>query len=131
MSTQVWINLSIGPFEDRYICFTKFEGDIACTKGMLFSPEYWREVHKPQLKRICDTIHAAGLKVVYHGCGNASPVFEDMIEAGVDCYNPMEAKAGLDVVKLKQEFGSRWAFNGNINVQVLETNDRIRSVRRC
>jgi hypothetical protein len=33
MSTQDWINLSIGPFEDRYICFTKFEGDIACTKS--------------------------------------------------------------------------------------------------
>jgi len=99
-------------------------GDIACTRGMLFSPDYWRAVHKPQLKRICDAIHAAGLKVIYHGCGNASPVFEDLIEVGVDAYNPLEAKAGLDVVELKRQFGDRWAFNGNINVQVLETNDR-------
>lgn len=99
-------------------------GDIACTHGMMFSPAYWRQVHKPQLKRICDTIHAAGLKVIYHGCGNASPLFEDMIEVGVDAYNPLEAKAGLDVVQLKRQFGGRWAFNGNINVQVLETNDR-------
>lgn len=99
-------------------------GDIACTRGMLFSPEYWRKVHKPQLKRICDAIHAAGLKVIYHGCGNASPVFEDMIEVGVDAFNPLEAKAGLDVVELKRQFNGRWAFNGNINVQVLETNDQ-------
>jgi uroporphyrinogen-III decarboxylase len=41
----------------------------------------------------------------------------------------LEAKAGLDVVDLKRRFARRWAFNGNINVQVLETNDR-QKVRR-
>lgn len=99
-------------------------GDIAYVKGMLFSPNLWRRYYKPQLTRICGAIHAAGLKVIYHGCGNASAVFEDMIEAGVDMYNPLEAKAGLDVVDLKRRFGRRLGFNGNINVQALETNDR-------
>lgn len=104
-------------------------GDIAYDRGMFFSPGYWRDVYKPQLERICGAIHAAGLKAVYHGCGNASAVFEDMIAAGVDAYNPLEAKAGLDVVDLKRRFGRRWAFNGNIDVVVLATNDRER-VRR-
>ena len=104
-------------------------GDIAYDHGMFFSPKYWREVYKPQLKRICDAAHKAGLKTIYHGCGNAAEVFEDMIEAGVDAYNPLEAKAGLDVVDLKRQYGRRWAFNGNIDVQVLETNDR-EKVRR-
>lgn len=99
-------------------------GDIAYDQGMFFSPKYWREVYKPQLKRICEAAHKAGLKTIYHGCGDASLVFEDMIDVGVDAYNPIEAKAGLDVVDLKRQFGRRWAFNGNINVQILETNDR-------
>ena len=98
--------------------------DIAYDKGMFFSPQYWRDVYKPQLTRICTAIHAAGLKTIYHGCGNCLPVFEDMIEAGVDCYNPLEAKAGLDVVDLKRRFGNRLAFNGNLDVTVLATNDR-------
>ena len=98
-------------------------GDVAYDKGMLFSPEFWRDAYKPQLRRICDAVHAAGLKTIYHGCGNASAVFEDMIEAGVDAYNPLEAKAGLDVVDLKRRFGNRWAFNGNIDVRILATND--------
>jgi len=104
-------------------------GDVAYDKGMFFSPEYWRRVYKPQLTKICDAAHAAGLKTIYHGCGNASPVFEDMIEAGVDAYNPLEAKAGLDVVELKRRFGARWAFNGNIDVRVLATNNR-EAIRR-
>jgi len=99
-------------------------GDVAYVKGMLFSPRYWRDVYKTQLKRICDAIHEAGLAVIYHGCGNASVLFEDMIEVGVDAYNPLEAKAGLDVVELKRQFGKRWAFNGNIDVRILATNDR-------
>ena len=104
-------------------------GDIAYDQGMFFSPQYWRQVYKPQLKRICEAAHKAGLKTIYHGCGDASDVFEDMIEVGVDAYNPLEAKAGLDVVELRRQFGRRWAFNGNINVQVLETND-LENVRR-
>ena len=91
---------------------------------MLFSPKYWREVFKPQVRRICDAAHAHGLKTIYHGCGNASAIYEDLIEAGVDAYNPLEAKAGLDVVDLKRRFAGRWAFNGNIDVRVLATNDR-------
>lgn len=98
-------------------------GDIAYCRGMLFSPKYWREVYKPQVERICRAARAAGLKTIYHGCGNASAVFEDLVEIGVDAYNPLEAKAGLDVVELKRRFGTRWAFNGNINVEVLSTND--------
>jgi uroporphyrinogen decarboxylase len=104
-------------------------GDIAYDHGMFFSPKYWRDVYKPQLKRICDAVHEAGLKTIYHGCGDASQVFGDMIEAGVDAYNPLEAKAGLDVVELKRRYGSRWAFNGNLDVRVLATNDR-EKVRR-
>jgi len=104
-------------------------GDVAYDHGMFFSPDFWRRAYKPQLKRICDAAHAHGLKTIYHGCGDASAVFEDMIEAGVDAYNPLEAKAGLDVVELKREFGDRWAFNGNIDVRVLSTNDR-EKVRR-
>ena len=98
-------------------------GDVAYRNGMMFSPKYYRKVYKPQLKRICDEVHAAGLKVIYHGCGNASLVYDDMIEAGVDCYNPLESKADLDVLQLKRKYGKRWAFNGNIDVRVLSTND--------
>jgi len=104
-------------------------GDVAYRNGMLFSPSYWREVFKPQLKKICDEIHRHGLKVIYHGCGNAEVLFEDMIEAGIDAYNPLEVKAGMDVVDLKRKYAGRLAFNGNINVTVLATGDR-EAIRR-
>lgn len=104
-------------------------GDVAYRNGMLFSPDYWREIFKPQIKRICDEVHRRGLKVIYHGCGNALVILEDLLEAGIDAYNPLEAKAGLDVVALKRKFAGRLAFNGNIDVRVLATGDR-EAIRR-
>jgi len=91
-------------------------GDIAYTKDMLFSPDYWRRYYKPGLRAMVETCHENGLPVIYHGCGNVSRVFEDFIEVGIDAYNPLEAKAGLDVVELRRKYGHRICFCGNMNV---------------
>jgi len=91
-------------------------GDIAYKKDMFFSPDYWRRYYKPGLKAMVDACHAHSLPVIYHGCGNVSRVFEDFIEIGVDAYNPLEAKAGLDIVDLRREYGHRIGFCGNMNV---------------
>ncbi len=91
-------------------------GDVAYKKGMLFSPDYWRKHFKPGVKALIDECHSHGLPVIYHGCGNVNRIFEDFIEVGVDAYNPLEAKAGLDVVDLRRRFGHRIGFCGNMDV---------------
>jgi hypothetical protein len=91
-------------------------GDVAYRKSMLFSPAFWRRWFKPVVKEMVAVCHEAGLPVIYHGCGNARKIFEDMIECRVDAYNPLEAKAGLDVVELRREFGHRLGFCGNMDV---------------
>jgi uroporphyrinogen decarboxylase len=63
-----------------------------------------------------DECHAHGLPVIYHGCGNVRRIFADFIETGVDAYNPLEAKAGLDVVDLRRQYGHAIAFCGNMDV---------------
>lgn len=91
-------------------------GDVAYKKDMLFSPDDWRTLFKPGVQAIVDACHAQGLPVIYHGCGNVRRIFEDFIGLGVDAYNPLEAKAGLDVVDLRREYGHRIAFCGNMDV---------------
>ncbi|HEO69951.1 MAG TPA: hypothetical protein ENN80_01710, partial [Candidatus Hydrogenedentes bacterium] len=85
-------------------------------KDLLFAPEYWRAHFKPGVKAIVDACHDAGIPVIYHGCGNVARIFEDFIELGVDAYNPLEAKAGLDVVDLRRRYGHAMAFCGNMDV---------------
>jgi uroporphyrinogen decarboxylase len=91
-------------------------GDVAYRKDIFFSPRYWRKYYKPGLKAIVDVCHEAGLPVIYHGCGNVARIFEDYIELGIDAYNPLEAKAGMDVVDLRRKYGHKIGFCGNMDV---------------
>jgi uroporphyrinogen-III decarboxylase len=99
-------------------------GDVAYNKGMFFSPAYWREYFKPWVAQIAAHAHARGLPVIYHGCGNVKSILPDYIEIGIDAYNPLEAKAGMDVVELRRQYGQEIGFCGNSNIQVWESGDR-------
>jgi uroporphyrinogen decarboxylase len=90
-------------------------GDVAYVNGMLFSPDYWRRHFRPVVAEQIRICHEAGLPVIYHGCGNASLIFEDFIAMGLDSYNPLEAKSGLDVVDLRRKYGHRMGFCGNMD----------------
>ena len=99
-------------------------GDVAYRKSMFFSPDYWRAYFKPWVKAMIEHCHAHGLPVIYHGCGNVKAIFQDYIEIGVDAYNPLEVKAGMDVVELRRQYGHHIGFCGNLDVQKWERGDR-------
>lgn len=98
-------------------------GDVAYSQSMLFDPDYWRAYFKPWVQAMVDECHKHELPVIYHGCGNVHLIFEDFIEMGVDAYNPLEAKANMDAVELKQKYGNKIGYCGNSNIQVWETGD--------
>ena len=92
-------------------------GDVAYTRDLFFSPQYWRRYFKPIVKAIVEECHSHGLPVIYHGCGNVKRIFDDFVEIGVDAYNPLEAKAGMDVIELRRQYGHRIGFCGNLDVR--------------
>jgi hypothetical protein len=98
-------------------------GDVAYKKGMFFSPAYWRAYFKPWVAAMVRAAHEAGLPVIYHGCGNVHAIFQDYIDIGVDAYNPLEAKAGMDALDLRRQYGHHIGFCGNSDVQVWEKGD--------
>jgi len=91
-------------------------GDVAYKKDLFFSPDWWRAHYKPYLIEMVNICHDAGIPVIYHGCGNVKRILPDFIETGIDAYNPLEAKAGLDVVDLRGEYGHDLGFCGNMDV---------------
>lgn len=91
-------------------------GDVAYVNGMFFSPDYWREHFKPVVAEIINVCHKNDLPVIYHGCGDARAIYKDFIEIGLDSYNPLEAKAGLDVIDIRRDYGHDMGFCGNMDV---------------
>jgi uroporphyrinogen decarboxylase len=80
----------------------------------------YRKFIKPCQKRLFDFIHQnTQAKVFFHSCGSIYEIIPDLIEIGVDALNPIQCSAaGMEIVKLKREFGKDICFwGGGIDIQ--------------
>jgi uroporphyrinogen decarboxylase len=99
-------------------------GDIAYNHAPFFSPRMYREQIMPAHARQVAWFKDRGMPVIYHTDGDFRPILPMLIEAGVDCFQPLEAKAHIDLRELKPKYGDKVALMGNIDVMVLITNDK-------
>lgn len=99
-------------------------GDLAYNHGPFFSPSAYRELIQPEHRRMADWAHAHGMKFIYHTDGDVRAFFEMFVEAGFDCIQPMEAKAGMDVRELAPKYGRHLSFFGNIDMTVAIRGER-------
>ena len=98
--------------------------DMGYKLSPFMSPQMYRDIIKPSHVYTMNYAKAHNLPVIMHSCGFVEPLLPDMIDAGIDCLQVIEIKAGMDLLKLHREFGDRIAFMGGIDVRVLYSNDR-------
>jgi uroporphyrinogen decarboxylase len=58
-----------------------------------------------------------------NSCGNVKELIPYFIEDGLDCLQPLEVKAGMNLLELKREFGDKLAFMGGIDVRAMANPD--------
>jgi uroporphyrinogen decarboxylase len=101
-----------------------FYEDMGLKGRPFMSPKMYGEIMQPGHKLLFDYSHSLGCKVIVHSCGYVEPLVPGLIEAGMDCLQAMEVKAGMDLVKLFERFGDRISFYGGLDVRALCNNDR-------
>jgi uroporphyrinogen decarboxylase len=107
-----------------------FGDDYADKNSPLMSPKHFKEFVFPGLKRAVDNAHRAGAYVVKHTDGNIMPILDMIIESGIDAINPLEPAAGMDIARIKHEYGDRVAIIGNIDCGALLCQASADEVRR-
>ena len=98
--------------------------DMGFKQHPFISPRMYRQIVQPAHALSFGYAKTHGKPVVVHSCGYVEPLLPGMIEAGIDCLQVIEVKAGMDLLKLYNDFGDRIAFMGGIDVRALYTNDR-------
>ncbi len=95
--------------------------DMAYNDNPMFSPKQFEQVFLPSYRKLANAFKEAGAaKVVLHSDGNIMPVLDMLIDAGIDAINPVEPKAGMDILDLKHKYGDRLAYIGGMcNAHVL------------
>jgi hypothetical protein len=94
--------------------------DYGTQRGPLFSPDMFRDLYKPFFARMCGWIHRNTCwKVMIHSCGGNRPLMEDIIDSGIDIFNPVQCSAeGMEPNGLKRDFGDRITFwGGGVDTQ--------------
>jgi uroporphyrinogen decarboxylase len=93
-----------------------FADDWGSTTGLLFSPRMWRELIKPRMAVCYQRVKEQGKVVGQHSDGKVLEIFPDLIEIGMDVFNPVEPSI-YDPYALKERYGDRVTFYGGIDVK--------------
>ena len=93
-----------------------FADDWGSRAGLLFSPGMWRRFIKPRLAVCYQRAKERGLIVGQHSDGNVLEIFPDLIEIGMDVFNPLEPSV-YDPYEVKAQYGDRVTFYGGIDVK--------------
>ncbi len=111
--------------------------DYAFKDGLFFDIEVFRDIFKPELKRVVDACHASGMTYKQHCCGKMEELLDDFLEVGITAFDPVQPINNIPEMK-KKTLGKA-GISGGLDVQNIvdcmsmgKTEEDIRTeVRRC
>jgi len=101
-----------------------FYEDMGFKNRPFMSPDMYNELILPFHKRTIDFAHGRKLPVMMHTCGFVEPLLPGLVEAGLDCLQAIEIKAGMDPLRIHKNYGEVLSLMGGIDVRPLVNNDR-------
>ncbi len=100
--------------------------DAAHKDRPMISPRLWQELVLPYHHQI---VQALNVPLIWHCDGNVLPLLPAAVQAGFTGVHSLEPLSGIDLRKVKQEYGKDLVLVGNLDVGVL-LDDDLQAVRR-
>lgn len=106
-------------YVERGVQIIGIGGDF-CGNRPIISPASYRELIVPQVRRVSDAIHEMGAFTVNASDGNLWDVADDfLLGCKVDAYMEIDSRAGMELKRLKDRYGEKICFMGNIDCGAL------------
>jgi len=93
-----------------------FGDDWGQQSGLQMGYAHWKEFIYPQLKRMYAVVRDAGVQVHIHSCGDVDELFDDLVDIGLNCFNPFQPEV-MDVAALHERYRGRLSFWGGLSTQ--------------
>jgi uroporphyrinogen decarboxylase len=90
--------------------------DLAYRSGPMLNPRQFESLYGESFRRITDTAHRVGMKIVIHSCGNVYKLLDWFVDCGFDGVHALEPTAGVELAKAREMVGSRLCLLGNMDV---------------
>ena len=85
------------------------------TENPMVSREHTERFLAPPLKKLVDYAHSQGIPCVKHTDGNIWPIYDIILDSGIDGLHPIDPMAGMDIGEAKEVFGNRVCLCGNVS----------------
>lgn len=92
--------------------------DYGHGKNMFMSPDTWRALIKPHLKRIIEAVTSKGVLYEHHSCGYFAPIAGEIADLGASATNGMQVMNNPK--ELKKEIGHKLCFVGGFDTQMMD-----------
>ena len=89
--------------------------DLADNKAPFVSPEMFRGFLYPEFKRVVQGYKKLGFYVIKHSDGNLNPILDMLVDAGIDCLDPIDPLGSMDIEYIRKAYGGRIARKGNVD----------------
>jgi len=95
-----------------------FGDDWGQQSGLIFGRRLWRRFIKPRVEQLYALTKKSGKAVFIHCCGKVQELFPELIEMGLDVFNPFQPEV-MDPYMMKMQFGRQLSFYGGVSIQRL------------
>ncbi|RLC94092.1 MAG: hypothetical protein DRI39_03945 [Chloroflexi bacterium] len=93
--------------------------DLGQKTGPMMRPELIEKLLGESYRRVSETVHKKGRKLVWHSCGNIYSLLEKFVEWGFDGIITMEPTAGMELGRVREQVGHKLVLVGNLDVSYL------------
>jgi len=93
--------------------------DLAYKSGPYLSPRHMEKFIWPTLKQRIDAFRK--IPVILHSDGNITALLDSLVKLGINGIHSLEPTAGMDIGKIKEQYGDKLVLMGNIDCGELLT----------
>lgn len=91
--------------------------DWGAQRDLLFSPQLWRELIYPNMKKVVDHVHSRGCLCSLHSDGCIRRVTDGIVDLGLDLVHPWQESAGMDYDLYLDKYQDKFAILGGVCIQ--------------
>lgn len=117
-ATEAVIRLGLVVAEECEVDGIWVTDDLGTQQSPYFSPDTYRRVFKEANMRMVKAFHDKGLRAMFHSHGNVTALFQDLIEEGWDSIDPLDSYDGMDLKRLKEDYGKRIVLKGGLSCTI-------------
>ena len=118
--TQLYLSQLEQALRECQVDFALGWEDICFRNGPMISPQMFREIVGPRLKRVCDLLRRHGCDVILTDCdGDIRQLIPVWLECGVNCMFPIEIGNWADPVRFRKQYGRDLLMMGGFSKHIL------------